>query len=132
MKKIIILSLFLLVGCTNKQLNNSCILEEKANTLKTSINYTFSFENDILDNINVTYDYVDTDVNNIKAVKLSNQSQNKFFKDVKINILFDTDQHYKIEYLFNNDNKEMMDYFKVKKERTKFVKELKTKGYSCK
>ena len=133
MKKIIIiLSCFLLTGCFENSgyIVKSCYKEEKSNDLKVTTTYTFKFKNDIIDDLNITYDNIGNS-NSISSVKLSIESQNKY-TNLEYNVLIDNETEYKIEYIVPLDSdKEVLDKLNVKQSRTDFVKNLKSLGYTC-
>lgn len=134
MKKIIIiLSCFLLTGCFENSgyLVKSCYKEEKSNDLKVTTTYTFKFKNDVIDDLNITYDNIGNS-NSISSVKLSIESQNKY-TNLEYNVLIDNETEYKIEYIVPLDSdKEVLDKLNVKQSRTDFVNNLKSLGYTCK
>lgn len=132
-KLIILLSCFILTGCFENSgyLVKSCTKEENASTLKTITIYTFGFKNDIIEDIKISYDNIDSDVNTISSIKLSLESQNNY-SNLKYNILTDTENQYKIEYNIPLDSDdELLDKFNIKKSRTELVKNLKELGYTC-
>ena len=133
MKKIIIiLSCFLLTGCFENSgyLVKSCYKEEKSNDLKVTTTYIFGFKNDIIDDLNITYDNIGNS-NSISSVKLSIESQNKY-TNLEYNVLIDNETEYKIEYIVPLDSdKEVLDKLNVKQSRTDFVNNLKSLGYTC-
>ncbi|HIS90504.1 MAG TPA: hypothetical protein IAC20_02440 [Candidatus Faecisoma merdavium] len=133
MKKIIIiLSCFLLTGCFENSgyIVKSCYKEEKSNDLKVTTTYTFKFKNDIIDDLNITYDNIGNS-NSISSVKLSIESQNKY-TNLEYNVLIDNETEYKIEYIVPLDSdKEVLDKLNVKQSRTDFVNNLKSLGYTC-
>lgn len=135
MKKIIILfSCFILTGCFENSgyIVKSCIKEETANTLTTKTTYTFGFKNDIIDDIKIIYDYIDSNYNTISSIKLSIETQNKFYKGINYNVLLDEENQYKIEYTnLLNLNSELKDKFKIKETRSDLVKFLENEGYIC-
>ncbi len=134
MKKfIILLSCFILTGCFENSgyLVKSCEKQEKANTLTTTITYTFGFKNDIIKDIKISYDNVDSDVNTISSIKLSLETQNNY-SNLKYNVITDTENQYKIEYDIPLDSEEeILDKFYIKKSRTDLVNKLKELGYTC-
>ena len=133
MKKIIIIwSCFLLTGCFENSgyIVKSCYKEEKSNDLKVTTTYTFKFKNDIIDDLNITYDNIGNS-NSISSVKLSIESQNKY-TNLEYNVLIDNETEYKIEYIVPLDSdKEVLDKLNVKQSRTDFVNNLKSLGYTC-
>lgn len=132
-KLIILLSCFILTGCFENSgyLVKSCTKEENANTLKTITTYTFGFKNDIIEDIKISYDNIDSDVNTISSIKLSLESQNNY-SNLKYNVITDTENQYKIEYDIPLDSDdELLDKFNIKKSRTELVKNLKELGYTC-
>ena len=132
-KLIIIFSCFILTGCFENSgyLVKSCEKQEKANTLTTTITYTFGFKNDIIEDIKISYDNTDTDKNTISSIKLSLETQNNY-SDVKYNVLVDDENQYKVEYAVPMDsNEEILDKFMIKKSRTDLVRFLKEQGYTC-
>lgn len=133
MKKIIIiLSCFLLTGCFENSgyIVKSCEKQEKSNNLKVTTTYTFKFKNDVIDDLNITYDNIGNS-NSISSVKLSIESQNKY-TNLEYNVLIDNETEYKIEYIVPLDSdKEVLDKLNVKQSRTDFVNNLKSLGYTC-
>ena len=132
-KLIIIFSCFLLTGCFENSgyLVKSCEKQEKANTLTTTIIYTFGFKNDIIQDIKISYDNTDTDKNTISSIKLSLETQNNY-STTKYNVLVDDENQYKVEYDIPMDSsEEILDKFNIKKSRTDLVKSLKEQGYTC-
>ena len=133
MKKIIIiLSCFLLTGCFENSgyIVKSCYKEEKSNDLKVTTTYIFGFKNDIINDLNITYDNIGNS-NSISSVKLSIESQNKY-TNLEYNVLIDNETEYKIEYIVPLDSdKEVLDKLNVKQSRTDFVNNLKSLGYTC-
>lgn len=134
MKKIILSLLVLtLTGCFENSgyLTKSCTKIDKANTLTTTTTYTFSFKNDIIDDINVLYNYTDESDITITSIKTSVESQNKYL-DLNYEVLNDTANKYEIKYNIDlNSNEEILDKFMIKKSRTELVKNLKQQGYQC-
>lgn len=134
MKKIILSLLVLtLTGCFENSgyLTKSCTKIDKANTLTTTTTYTFSFKNDIIDDINVLYNYTDESDITITSIKTSVESQNKYL-DLNYEVLNDTANKYEIKYNIDlNSNEEILDKFMIKKSRTELVKNLKQQGYEC-
>ncbi len=132
-KLIIIFSCFILTGCFENSgyLVKSCEKQEKANTLTTTITYTFGFKNDIIQDIKISYDNTDTDKNTISSIKLSLETQNNY-STTKYNVLVDDENQYKVEYDVPMDSSEdILDKFNIKKSRTDLVKFLKEQGYTC-
>lgn len=134
MKKfIILLSCLILTGCFENSgyLVKSCEKQEQANTLTTTTTYTFGFKNDIIEDIKISYDNVDSDVNTISSIKLSLETQNNY-SNLKYNVITDTENQYKIEYDIPLDSEEeILDKFYIKKSRTDLVNKLKELGYTC-
>lgn len=131
-KIIIILSCLMLTGCFENSgyIVKSCYKEEKSNDLKVTTTYTFKFKNDIIDDLNITYDNIGNS-NSISSVKLSIESQNKY-TNLEYNVLIDNETEYKIEYIVPLDSdKEVLDKLNVKQSRTDFVNNLKSLGYTC-
>ena len=132
-KLIIIFSCFILTGCFENSgyLVKSCEKQEKANTLTTTITYTFGFKNDIIQDIKISYDSTDTDKNTISSIKLSLETQNNY-STIKYNVLVDDENQYKVEYDVPMDSsEEVLDKFNIKQSRTDLVRSLKEQGYTC-
>ena len=122
----------MLTGCFENSgyIVKSCYKEEKSNDLKVTTTYTFKFKNDIIDDLNITYDNIGNS-NSISSVKLSIESQNKY-TNLEYNVLIDNETEYKIEYIVPLDSdKEVLDKLNVKQSRTDFVNNLKSLGYTC-
>ena len=131
-KIIIILSCLMLTGCFENSgyIVKSCYKEEKSNDLKVTTTYIFGFKNDIINDLNITYDNIGNS-NSISSVKLSIESQNKY-TNLEYNVLIDNETEYKIEYIVPLDSdKEVLDKLNVKQSRTDFVNNLKSLGYTC-
>jgi len=134
MKKIIILSIILLglTGCNSGHLTNTCTKEERAGSLKTTTTYTIGFKNDVVDTIDITYDYQDSSSSTIQTLKLSTETLNQNLKPT-YEIITDTDNHYQIVYHITSDSQEeVKKYFQYQGKRSKFVKDLKEKNFTCK
>lgn len=135
MKKILlVLLIILLTGCFEDSgyITKSCSKQEKANTLTTTTTYTFKFKNDIIEDINVLYNYEDVDSITIKSIKSSIESQNKFL-DLNYDLLTDNNNKYEIKYNIDlNSSNEILDKFMIKSSRTELVNKLKEQGYECK
>ena len=137
MKKLgIVLMIVLLTGCFEKSghLTNSCVKEEKANTLKHTTTYTIGFKNDIIDSVIVSYLYQDVDPITISSIKLSLETQNQYWKDkVKYTVKVDESTQYEIEYIIDlNGDEEIKNHFLVKEKRSHLVNGLKEQGFTCK
>lgn len=134
MKKIILVLLVLsLTGCFENSgyLTKSCTKVDTANTLTTTTTYTFSFKNDIIDDINILYTYTDESDITITSIKTSVETQNKYL-DLNYEILNDTSNKYEIRYNIAMDSsEEILDKFMIKKSRTELVRNLKEQGYEC-
>jgi len=135
MKKILLVLLIIsLTGCFEDSgyITKSCSKQEKANTLTTTTTYTFKFKNDIIEDINVLYNYEDVDSITIKSIKSSIESQNKFL-DLDYDLLTDNNNKYEIKYNIDlNSSNEILDKFMIKSSRTELVNKLKEQGYECK
>lgn len=134
MKKIIIVIVILLgiTGCDSGHLTNTCTKEETGGSLKTVTTYTIGFKQDIIDSIDITYDYQDTNGNTISALKLSTETLNRNLKP-NYEILLESDNHYQIVYHITNDSKqEIKEYFQYQEKRSKLVNKLKEQGFTCK
>lgn len=135
MKKILLVLLIIsLTGCFEDSgyITKSCSKQEKANTLTTTTTYTFKFKNDIIEDINVLYNYEDVDSITIKSIKSSIESQNKFL-DLNYDLLTDNNNKYEIKYNIDlNSSNEILDKFMIKSSRTELVNKLKEQGYECK
>lgn len=135
MKKILLVLLIIsLTGCFEDSgyITKSCSKQEKANTLTTTTTYTFKFKNDIIEDINVLYNYEDVDSIAIKSIKSSIESQNKFL-DLNYDLLTDNNNKYEIKYNIDlNSSNEILDKFMIKSSRTELVNKLKEQGYECK
>lgn len=135
-KFLIIITIVLLTGCFEKSgyLTNSCVKEEKANTLTSTTTYTFGFKNDIIDAVTVSYQYEDVDVITISSIKLSVETQNQYWKDkVTFTVVKDEPVKYQVEYSIDlNGDEEIKNHFLIKQKRSDLVKTLKEQGFSCK
>jgi len=135
MKKIILVALiFILTGCFEDSgyITKSCIKKEKANNLNTTVVYTFKFKNDIIEKLVVNYDYIDTDINTINSIKLSNETQNKYLQELNHKVLIDEANHYQIEYyLDNNNSDEIKQKFNFKEKRSELVELLESEYFVC-
>lgn len=135
MKKIIIL--VFLVGCLtgckdSSHLSNTCIKEQVTGSLKDTTTYVIGFKKDIVDTLEIIYDYQDQDINTISALRLSNETQNNFLP-IDYQVLINEATHYKVTYkLDNNSEEEVKNYFNYQEKRSKFVNDLKAKGFTCK
>ncbi len=134
MKKIVILLLcFILTGCFENSgyLIKTCTKEEKSDTFTGITTYTFGFKNDIIDDLKITYDYQDSNVETISSLKLSLETQNNYLK-LNQEILIDNPNQYKITYqLPLNPSDEVKDKFIIRTSRTDLVNNLKEKGFVC-
>lgn len=134
MRKFIILSIILccLTGCNSGYLKNTCIKEETSGSLKSTTTYTIGFKQDNIDNIDITYDYQDTNNSTISSLKLSTETLNRNLNPT-YEILLEEDNHYQIIYHIASDSKEeIKEYFGYKEKRSKLVNELKGQGFTCK
>lgn len=133
MKKIlIVLSFLLLTGCFEDSgyITKSCTKNDSANTLNTSITYTFKFKNDIIENLEIVYDYKDSDKVTINSIRMSEETQNKYL-NLNYEVLSNNDSEYKIKYNVDLNSNNFSDKFIVNKSRTKLVNKLKDEGYNC-
>ena len=131
-KKLIVLSVFLLTGCFEDSgyITKSCTKSDSANTLNTNITYTFKFKNDIIENLEIVYDYNDSDKVTINSIKMSEETQNKYL-NLDYEVLSNTDNEYKIKYNIDLNSNDLPDKFIVNKSRTKLVNKLKDEGFNC-
>ena len=133
-KVILVLIVLLLTGCFDNgaYLTNICVKEDKANSLTSTITYTIGFEQDIIDKVDITLDYQDSLSNTISAIKLSLETQHNFWQDkVDYNILIDNENHYKVEYNLDLNEKEILNHFKIEDKRSQLVKKLEKEGFIC-
>lgn len=134
MKRLIVFGVILLglTGCNSGHLTNTCIKEERAGSLKTTTTYTIGFKNDVIDAIDITYDYQDSNDNTIQALQLSTETLNQNLKPT-VEVLVDENNHYQVVYHITNDSKEeVKEYFQVQEKRSKLVKDLKEQNFTCK
>jgi len=133
MKKILlVLLVILLAGCfeDSGKLTKSCVLEDNSSIISTKTTYTFTFKQDIIEQIKVLEEYY-SDENTISSIKLSISTQNAFL-DLDYNIISDTIDEFKIEYnLPLQGNDVLNNKFVIKEKRSELVKILKEKGFSC-
>ncbi len=132
MKKILLaLSIFLLTGCYENSgyITKSCSKEENYDGLSSKTSYVFTFREDNISEMTVTYDY-HADVNTISSIRSSLESQNMFV-DVNYNVLINDENNYKIQYNIDMNNKDYWDKFDVVSSRTELVQRLKQNGFKC-
>ena len=131
-KTIVIFCCLILTGCFENSgyLVKSCSKVEQANTLTTTTTYTFGFKNDIIEDVSVTYDNVDNNVDTISSIKMSLTSQNNY-SNLKYDVIIDTENEYKIQYDIPLDDEEAVNKFNIVESRTSLVKKLKELGYTC-
>lgn len=134
LKQILILLLcFTLTGCFENSgyLVKNCTKEEKSDTFIGKTIYTFGFKNDTIDDLKITYDYQDSNVDTISALKLSLTTQNKFL-NLENEVLIDEADHYQITYQLPLEPTEEIDsLFVIDTSRTKLVNKLKSLGFVC-
>ena len=122
-----------MTGCFENSgyLIKTCTKEEKSDTFTGITTYTFGFKNDIIDDLKITYDYQDSNVETISSLKLSLETQNNYLK-LNQEILIDNPNQYKITYqLPLNPSDEVKDKFIIRTSRTDLVNNLKEKGFVC-
>jgi len=134
MKKIlIVLSILILTSCFENSgyVTRSCKKVESAGSLKTESIYTFTFKNDVINDINVLYKYEDTNTLTIDSIKTSIDGQNKFL-NLNYEILTNESNKYEIKYNIDLESDEqILDKFMIKSKRTDLVNKLKDEGYEC-
>lgn len=133
MKKIFIIMMLLgLTGCNSGQLTNTCTKEETTGTLTTTTTYIIEFKNDNISNIDVSLNYQDRDSKMITDLKKNTELENRFLT-VEYEVLEDNQYQYAILYHVPSDSdEEMKTRFNFQDKRTKFVKDLKEQGFTCK
>lgn len=134
MKFVIIILLLLITGCSfSGDLEKSCTKVVNSNGFNETITYKMYFKEDINNKIVITYDYEDSNNENIKAIKSSFESKEKFLKNIVVNKLIDNDNQYKIEYVMDMnkiDQIEKDEYF-IKEKYSEQIKILKEKEWKC-
>ena len=128
MKKLIILCCFLLTGCFENSgyLIKSCSKIETVGDFKSITTYTFGFKNDLIENLEVTFDYQGSK-ELITALKTSLETN---YRQLSSEVLIDLENQYQITYILPLDS-DLNDKFVIKSSRTDLVKELEEKGFSC-
>ena len=122
-----------MTGCFENSgyLIKTCTKEDKSDTFTGITTYTFGFKNDIIDDLKITYDYQDSNVETISSLKLSLETQNNYLK-LNQEILIDNPNQYKITYqLPLNPSDEVKEKFVIRTSRTDLVNNLKEEGFTC-
>lgn len=106
--------------------------EETSGSLKTTTTYTIGFKQDIIDYMDITYDYQDINNSTISSLKLSTETLNRNLKPT-YEVLLEEDYHYQIIYHIASDSKEeIKEYFGYQEKRSKLINKLKEQGFTCK
>lgn len=130
MKKLLFLLVIILVGCKDSAyLENTCIKEEVSGHLHDTKTYVIKFKNDVVDIIDITHHYQDSDVHTISSIKTSYETRT----NIKGDVLVDNANEYKIIYhLDNQTNDETKELFQYQDKRSQLVSDLENAGYTCK
>lgn len=136
MKKLILLFIILLsTGCfeNSGQLVTTCTKNEQLNSLNIETSYTINFKTDIVENVDVTYYYKDSNISTLSSIKNSINTTDRFINGLRKNVSIDNDTEFKLSYMiYSNDEKEILDRFFVEEKRSEMVKNLESQGYMCK
>ena len=87
MKKLILcIMILLLTGCFENSgyLTNECTKKEISNTLISNTTYKFGFKNNVIDEMDITYDYQDEVINTISSLKSEGASINSWGVGTKL------------------------------------------------
>lgn len=132
-KLILVLFIFLITGCFEDSgvLVKSCVLENNNDVLVNKTTYTFTFKQDIIEDLKVLNEYYSENKNTISSIKLSMGIQNNSLDEkITYNIISDLDNEYKVEYNLPIEEN-LTDKFVIYEKRSELVKELKKKGFVC-
>lgn len=136
MKKIILLFIILLsTGCFEEsgKLVTECTKNEQLNSLNIETSYSINFKTDIVEDVNVTYYYKDSNINTLTSIKTSINTTDRFITGLRKNVLIDNDTEFKVSYMiYLDDEKEILDRFYVEEKRSNMIKKLESQGFICK
>lgn len=136
MKKLILLFVILLsTGCFEEsgQLVTVCTKNEQLNSLNIETNYSINFKTDIVEDVNVTYYYKDSNIDTLNSIKTSINTTDRFISGLRKNVLIDNDTEFKVSYMvYLDDEKEILNKFYVEEKRSNMIKNLESQGFTCK
>ena len=136
MKKLILLFVILLsTGCFEEsgQLVTVCTKNEQLNSLNIETSYSINFKTDIVEDVNVTYYYKDSNIDTLNSIKTSINTTDRFISGLRKNVLIDNDTEFKVSYMvYLDDEKEILNKFFVEEKRSNMIKNLESQGFTCK